>query len=165
MTAGMAKPYGQIFKPFKCTCFCCARPEMLITLSSGEKVGFIRQPFNCCDPEFEIFDEQGALKYFVTADCCQCGLLCANNICGKCSMAIFIICKDRKDRTQLGAITKTPADYSEMVTSADSYQINFPQTATPKDKFLFIALGLMIDYQYFEEKASNRNNEYNRRAY
>ena len=33
--------------------------------------------------------------------------------------------------------------------------IGFPEGATAKDKLLLIALGLMIDYQYFETDAGS----------
>ena len=48
-----------------------------------------------------------------------------------------------------------------MVTSADSYQVNFPANATPNEKLLLIVTGLMIDYQYFEQKADNDNTSRN----
>ena len=55
--------------------------------------------------------------------------------------------------------------FSEMVTDADSYQISFPPGATAEDKLLLIALGLMIDYQYFETDSSDNNTHHTRRGY
>ena len=52
--------------------------------------------------------------------------------------------------------------YSEVVTDADSYKVTFPQDASPNDKILLIALGLMIDYQYFETDADNEERRRNR---
>ena len=45
--------------------------------------------------------------------------------------------------------------YAEVLTDADSYNVSFPKEATSYDKLLIIALGLMIDYQYFETNANN----------
>ena len=47
--------------------------------------------------------------------------------------------------------------FGEMITDADSYQVGFPAGATAEDKLLLIALGLMIDYQYFETSSSDNN--------
>ena len=53
--------------------------------------------------------------------------------------------------------------YSEVITDADSYQVSFPASATAEDKLLLIALGLMIDYQYFETSSSDENGMHRRR--
>ena len=58
----------------------------------------------------------------------------------------------------VGSIVKKTATVSELLTSADSYQITFPANALPNEKLLLIIAGLMIDYQYFEEKAGENNN-------
>ena len=113
--------------------------------------------FTCCDPEFEVYNSNG-LKYFVRADCCQCGLLCANNFCGKLSTATFEVYQPGTSNI-IATISKMVAQsFSEVMTDADSYQVGFPPGATAEDKLLLIALGLMIDYQYFETDSSESNN-------
>ena len=37
-------------------------------------------------------------------------------------------------------------------------KVNFPVDASPSEKLLLIITGLMIDYQYFEEKADSNDN-------
>ena len=65
---------------------------------------------------------------------------------------------------KVGQITKMSAQsYSEVVTDADSYQVSFPQQASAEDKLLLIALGLMIDYQYFESSSNDTNKRGRRR--
>ena len=137
------------YKPFKCTCFCLERPEMSV-FAGGKLVGTVKQPFYCCDPIFTIKDASGKFKYFIHADCCQCGFCCKNNICGKLSDVIFYIYSNLDKTVKIGSITKKVANLSEMITNADSYSIIFPKVAFPEDKLLLIAAGLMIDYQYFE---------------
>lgn len=151
--------YIHVNKPFKCTCCCLERPEMIATFVQGNQMlGKVRQPFTCCDPVFTIHDNSGTPKFFIHADCCQCGLCCANNFCGKMSEARFNIYRDIGLTQMVGSILKKPAtSVSEMVTSADSYQINFPVDALPNEKLLLILTGLMIDYQFFEEKAGNND--------
>ena len=58
----------------------------------------------------------------------------------------------------VGSIVKKVANLSELVTSADSYQVNFPADAKPNEKLLLIITTLMIDYQFFEEKAGQNDN-------
>ena len=154
----VSKLFANAMKPLMCPCFCCCRPEMTLLLGEQKEiVGKIVNPYTCCDPEFEIFDKSGNVKFKVHADCCQCGLRCANNICGKFSSANFEI-YDGTLTNKVGQISRMAAQsYTEMVTDADSYQINFPAQASAEDKLLLIALGLMIDYQYFESGASDSN--------
>ena len=67
--------FVHVNKPFKCTCCCLERPEMIANYSAnGELVGKVKQPFSCCDPIFTIYDNAGTMRYFIYADCCQCGL-------------------------------------------------------------------------------------------
>ena len=156
MVTELKKDFANIFKPFKCTICCINRPQIFLTLNDGNKrVGMIRHTFTLCDPEFEIYDENHSLKYIITADCCQCGLLFNNAFFGKISEVIFNILIPSKNQV-VGTLIKKSANAAELVIDADSYQINFPQTATPTDKLLIIALGLMIDYQYFETNSSDK---------
>ena len=74
------------------------------------------------------------------------------------SEAVFNIYKDASMTQPCGNIIKKIASFSEMVTSADSYQVNFPSDASPSEKLLLIICGLMIDYQFFEEKAGDNDN-------
>ena len=155
--------FANLYKPFKCTCCCFNRPVINLTLGVDNKyVGKIIHLFSCCDPQFEVYNSQG-LKYYVRADCCQCGLLCANNFCGKLSSATFEIYQPGSSNV-ISTITKMSAQsFSEVVTDADSYQVSFPAGATAEDKLLLISLGLMIDYQYFETSSSDENGGGHRR--
>ncbi len=158
MNDNFQNSYVHVNKPFKCTCFCLERPEMTVSFSQGNQlIGKVKQPFTCCDPEFTVYDNAGVARFYIHADCCQCGILCSNNFCGKMSEALFNIYTDIGMTQPVGSIIKKVASFSEMVTSADSYQVNFPATATPNEKLLLIVPGLMIDYQFFEQKADNDN--------
>ena len=160
-------PYLDVRKPCKCTCFCLERPEMLVRFGNQQQpVGRIKQPFTCCDPVFSTYDSTGIVKYTIHGDCCQCGLICKNNFCGKLSEVTFNIHKGNNIMSSpCGSITKKVATAAELVTSADSYQINFPPDANPQDKLLLIVAGLMIDYQFFEETASSNDNNNRNRTY
>ena len=160
----MTKKFANAFKPLKCPCFCCNRPEIFVNVGDESiPIGKVKHLFTMCDPEFEVFEANGNLKYFVHADCCQCGLLCANNFCGKLSPANFNIISAGSNNI-VASISKMAAQsYSEMITDADSYRVTFPQGASAYDKLLLIALALLIDYQYFETDGGNTN--HNRGGY
>lgn len=153
------KKFANLYKPLKCPCFCVNRPEIAVNVGDQSTyIGKIKHLFSCCDPEFQVFEASGNLKYFAHADCCQCGLMCANNICGKYSTATFNI-YSAGSNALVSTITKMSAQsFAEVITDADSYTVNFPQDATAYDKMLLIALGLMIDYQYFETDAGQNKN-------
>lgn len=146
-------PFASAKKPFKCNCICCSRPEMNVTMSgdSQQIFGKIRMPWTACNPKFEVYDGNDELKYVVTASCCQCGICCAGTKCGKYSEANFDIFADKECKHKTGNIYRKVADAIELSTKADTYQVNFPDQATPQEKIALIGLGLMIDYQYFED--------------
>ena len=148
-----ASPFVRAIKPFKCTCFCLERPEMIASFNEGNVFGKIKQPFSCSVPIFTIHDETNALKYFIGTDCRQCGYCCGNCTCGKFSEAVFNIYKDQSMGEVIGTIIKKVATFSELITNANSYIISFPRDANPKDKLLLIIAGLMIDYQCFENES------------
>lgn len=153
-------PFLKINRPYKCACCCCCRPEMFINLGSNNQfLGRIVQPFQCCDPKFLLYNNDGLLRYMIHADCCQCGLCCANSCCGKLSKAVFNIYKGADINTISGTIIKRPAKSGEeLFTNADSYEIQFPiNDITVEDKILLIVAGLMIDYQYFEQSPVDKN--------
>lgn len=54
---------------------------------------------------------------------------------------------------------KKEATPSELLTNADSYQINFPLKLTPNDKMILIIAVLMIEYQLFEESEIENSDE------
>lgn len=161
---GFSKAFAYAYKPFTCSCCCCCRPEISVTLTGGGGyIGKIVHVWTCCDPEFHVYDSKKILKYIVTANCCQCGLMFPNSVCGKLSEAYFTII-EASNSQPAGTITKKVANYSEMVTDADSYELIFPPTANEYDKLLLTALGLMIDYQYFEQDAGSEKKK-RRRIY
>ena len=151
-------PFANMHKPFMCAMGCCCRPEVTITLSNKKTiVGKAIHIYTCCDPTFEVYDATGKLKYIVSADCCQCVLLCPGTL-AKTYEGQFDI-YDAVSNQNVGRIFKEPATYSEMVTDADSFTVNFPITANSYDKLLLMGLTIMIDYQFFETNANDERNK------
>ena len=151
---GYVTPFATMNKPFMCTCCCLCRPEVNLVLSStGQPVGKVKHICTACDPTFEVYNCTSGLKYIVTADCCQCAIMCPGFL-AKTSRGEFAIL-DAGTSQRVGQIIKEVATMAEMVTDADTYIVNFPVTADANDKLLLTGLALMIDYLFFESDADD----------
>ena len=112
--------------------------------------------FTLCNPQFDIYDENNQLKYIVSASCCQFGLLCARTPCSKMYEVEFNILSPDSPNVIGKIVRKAARNCGELVTDADHYSIMFHANSSSFDRLLLIALGLMIDYQYFEIDASKK---------
>lgn len=105
--------------------------------SSGESFGKVVQPCTVFNPIFDLYDRNGTVKFKVTANCCQCGFCCRKMLCGRVSEVKFGIFGGNNAALSgkpLGLITKTVGGLEELVSDADTFKIEFPNTATPEDK-------------------------------
>ena len=60
-------------RPFKCTCFCLARPEVSVSFvenGSNKFCGKIKNPFYWCTLGCNVEDSIGNIKYIITGSCC-----------------------------------------------------------------------------------------------
>lgn len=119
----------------------------------NKQIGSIKDDWRCCDPSFEIFDENGKLKYRVHGDCCQCGIFfkCYSRFY-ETHFYIYDVNQTSFDKDY--AVGKIKREQKEFLkawcTDADNFEINFPKNATAHDKLMIISCALMIDYTYFE---------------
>lgn len=141
------KIVSNIFKPFRCTCFCFYRPVFVLTIEeSNEIVGKIIEQYSCCEQIYEVINRQNKVKYIIKGNYTQCGLFCSNAICGKtCDVNLSILSPEKQE--PIGNIEKHIIDKEK---GEESFQVNFPTEANSNDKLLLLAIGLMINYQYFE---------------
>lgn len=150
--------YAVASKPFKCTCLCLARPEISIR-NNNHYFGKIVEPFSCCDAIYDVYDQSDKSKWKISGDCCQCGLMFKNTICGKCSEVTFNIYSAQDTTTPKGHIKKLCSGLQELVSDADNFELVFPADATPDEKMMLIGTVLMIDYRHFEESPADKNNK------
>lgn len=154
------KPQISFNKPFKCQCYCFCRPEMTgINHETDKEIGKVIDDWRCCDPSFQIYNENNEKKYKVVGTCCQIGLMC--KACPCYETKFFIYNKDDEEVPEkaVGSIVKKERDcIKSMVTDADQFDIFFPQGATVYDKLMIMGTALMIDYTYFEDERGNTNN-------
>lgn len=149
--------YAEFRRPYKCSCCHLNRPEMIgkiINDSLPGNIGKIIQDFTCCDPKIQIFDRKGKGTWSISCDCCQIGYLCSSTACGKCSEINFEIYHgvSKVKGKPSGTIRKSFKGLQSIFNDADFFEINFPEKATPEEKFLLISAVIMLDYMYFEDK-------------
>ena len=153
----MAKVFINVDKPCKCACCCFCRPYMDVRLAdNGQQLGIISEPCTCCDVDMEVLDTAGNLRYDINGDCCQLGLCCGPSL-KKLANVNFEI---KENGYTVGAIRKLTSSLGEFFTKADSYEVVFPEKATPSDNLLLILATLMIDYQNFESDNSDPYDTY-----
>jgi len=147
-----ANPFLLFERDFKCTLFCLDRPELKVhSTESGSPVylGKVKNPFRCCELICEVFDSADLLKYYITGSLCQCGVLCEGPCCQKAILEIRT-----PDQQQCGTLKRVPTSVLQnCLTTKANFAITFPVQATPIERALFIAAGIMIDFSYFEKKS------------
>ena len=166
--------FAELLRPFKCTCCCCARPEVSCALKEGNiNLGTIKEPCTCCSPVLEIYgpgdlgNKDISLRYTVLIDCCQVSYMCSSCKCGKCQELECNIYegKDSDMNRKVGRIIKK-VTMEEFFSKSNTFAIDFPENATSLDRLLIIFAGLFIDYRLFEddveapeEEEENKNDE------
>ena len=166
--------FAELLRPFKCTCCCCARPEVSCALKEGNiNLGTIKEPCTCCSPVLEIYgpgdlgNKDISLRYTVLIDCCQVSYMSSSCKCGKCQEIECNIYegKDSGMNRKVGRIIKK-VTMEEFFSKSNTFAIDFPENATSLDRLLIIFAGLFIDYRLFEddveapeEEEDNKNDE------
>jgi hypothetical protein len=128
--------------------------------TNKQSLGQIIEPCSCCDPVFNVFGFTGEKRWVITAQCCQCGIVCRNG-CGKCSDVLFTIHKPGKTemnpQNAEGSIKKKFSGFQELISDADNFELTFPEQASPEDKFLLIGAVIMIDFRFYEDGGAQNN--------
>jgi len=149
-----------LHKDFQCTCCCFNRPIIDVTNgTTGELLGRIRDPFACCDMTFAVEDPSGDQILSAKGGCCQLGLICPCP-CGPCREVHFPV-EDAKTGQEVGKLTKIVPDCLKflMADDVDNYEVEFGAVQNPQYKALMIALGLFIDFRYFNARSENHNDD------
>jgi len=144
-------------RDWTCTCCCFNRPKVeMVDVTTGRKVGSIRDPFACCNLTFDINgpDDDEALK--AEGGCCQWGLCCPLP-CGPCSKVDFPIV-DGKTGSNVGHVQKKVPGCCKFffAPDVDNYKIDFGGVQNPEYKALLMGLSIFIDFRYFQD---NRNDD------
>lgn len=149
-----------IEKPCTCTMLCCNRPYINVSYvekGNSEFIGKIYFPYNCCDYFFEIYDKNNTKRFTISANCCQCGLLCMGYPCETCETVEFVI--HGNDSSVESRLTKKNKNcLKSAISDADNFGVSFTPKMTWEDRSLLLCATLFIDYMLFEEKSGNQEN-------
>ena len=154
-------PWAVIDRPSQCTFCCCEHAELSITQNS-KRIGKVSESVTCYDPHYIIHDEKEEAKWKVWADgdqraigCCSCtppGV-------GECTFGIYPPEVDKLDLSLTkGKIKKLYMGLGDLVGSTTVFEIDFPENATPIEKFFILANTIQLDCEYFDYGLSLRRN-------
>jgi hypothetical protein len=150
-----------IERKFRPTClFCCFKPTIEIyynpkNLKRDKKYIGKAMEVGCASPVYDIYDENGNIKYKIYSDYCQCGLCCRFLPLGKCyEVNIWIYdadCVDFKTAVPVGNIHKVFKGLSELVTESDAMILTFPKDANEFERLQLLSVAILIDFDIYEE--------------
>lgn len=166
--------YFRIERSFGCDhycCFCnCIRPKMYVYYEkTGQYVGKIIDSCRCCHNMLEIYDSTEKLIYEVGAHCCQLGFCCGRNAETVAKIDFKVFGPENKDGKEeqdpIGHLIKIPSLNDKigrsMVQShrgfhddSNSFIVNFPEGASPDEKFLLVIAAIKLGYQFFTHNTS-----------
>ena len=146
-TFGTNTKVADLEKPFSCACFCCCRPELTAKYANGNVFGRVTEPYCVLKTTFNVYDASNQLKYIIVFDCCDWG-------CCDYNANIY---KADNENIAIGTISKK-ATLKDLFLSCTTFEIVFPNDATPDDKMLIISNVLLIDYRMFEKKKAKDYN-------
>eukprot|EP00397_Hematodinium_sp_SG-2012_P035352 GEMP01038021.1.p1 GENE.GEMP01038021.1~~GEMP01038021.1.p1 ORF type:complete len:289 (+),score=56.12 GEMP01038021.1:157-1023(+) len=158
LNVGAGGNFLHIERPFQCTCCCFNRPELNVYDNNNTILGYISDPWACCDMTFDIFDASRNKVLTVYGACCQIGLFCPCPF-GSCARVEFAI-KDARTNADVGSITKTFRTANFFAASdADNYEINFEHVTHPQWKAMVVALAIFLDMNYFEKGGQQQRDD------
>jgi len=153
---------GQSMKAFEmkrdctCTCLCFNRPVVVMTdATTGQKIGSIKDPFACCDLNFNLRgpDDESVLK--ANGGCCQWGL-CLPLPCGPCAEVNFPV-SDTSSGDEVGHLKKKVPGCCKFffAPDVDNFEVDFGGVQHPHYKALLIGLAIFMDFRYFSNNIND----------
>ncbi len=146
-----------IEKPCTCTILWCNPPFINVTYvenGNSQFIGKICYPYNFCeifcDRRIEIFDKNNNKRFTISAECCQCGLLCRSYACESCQTVEFRIFSQNSNTAESQLIKKNRNYLKACFTDNDNYGVTFTPSMNWEDRSLLLAAAMFIDYIMFE---------------
>ena len=146
-------------------CFCnCIRPKMFIYYEkTGQYLGKIIDSCSCCDNLLEIYDSNESLIYEIRASCCQLGFCCGRHAETVAKIDFKVVVPETQEI--VGHLVKIPSlndkkgresveSREGFHDSSNSFIVNFPDGASPDDKFLLTIAAIKLGYQFFTHNTS-----------
>jgi len=152
-----SQKFLRMHKECQFTCCCFNRPVIeVLDGNTGALIGKIVNPWACCDMTFSLLDKDDEPTLTAKGGCCQLGLICPCP-CGPCKEVHFDV-KDDKG-TEVGHLKKTIPDFLKFVVAddVDNYEVDFGDVKDPHLKAMLVALGLFIDFRYFNTRSDKND--------
>jgi len=158
------------YNDYYCCCN-CVRPKMFIYYEkTGQLLGKIIDSCSCCDKLLEIYDSSESLIYEIRTSCCQLGLCCGRNAETVAKIDFKVVAPETQE--VIGHLIKIPSlndkigrgmveSYQGFHDASNSFIINFPNGASPDDKFLLTIAAIKLGYQFFTQNTCNCCNSCN----
>jgi hypothetical protein len=144
------RPYhGRRGGIFCCMCEFCFQVVRVFsgkdTANPGKRLGYVRENYSFCVPEFSIFNENDTEVFKIVGDCC-----------GACNYSLHIYAGKSETKDSIGVIQKRWAGIAkELFTDADNFFITFPGNATAEERALLLGALFLIDFLFFENNQRN----------
>lgn len=147
-------------RPMQCVCCCFCRPtaEVFDELTR-QKIGSFRDPFRCCNYNFQLRDAYDTNVLEVHGGCCQPAVWCSLP-CGPCSELHFNVL-DARTGYKVASIRKTvPGIISYLFASdVDNYHIHYDLVQDPAWKALLLSFTIYMDFLFFNDPNPTQQDE------
>mmetsp|Transcript_4861 Transcript_4861/g.8450 ORF Transcript_4861/g.8450 Transcript_4861/m.8450 type:complete len:278 (-) Transcript_4861:12-845(-) len=146
-------PFMHLGRPCSMTCMCVGRPEVEISeLPSGRIVGYIVEPFACCQsPFFTLHDHERNPVLRSKVPCCSPGLCCRCPCHGvPCNEVQFPV-NDFETKEMVAMVRKfwMWGDLCWWLGEWDNYWAEFGAINHPDYKALVLGLAIYIQMRFF----------------
>lgn len=146
-----------IDKPFKCTTGCFARPKMSLAHSSMGRIADVEYPWTLTGMQFVVQKPANATDIAPGAaavpNATWAKLRASNMQCGACcgTFADFHMkINDPESGREVGYIKRRRGGWSQSISSADVFLVQFPPGIAPEVKAGIVACAAMLDFAKFE---------------
>jgi hypothetical protein len=130
----------------------CGNPVISFNGGDASKLGKAEIPMYCCYPNIAVTNEAGGHEYDVHMPLC-CGDMCVNCCAeGLCNCKIpFYVYKPGDTENQVGKIIKLWRGMgTELLSDADTFQVTYPEDATPEQRARLLGTTIFINVLFFE---------------
>jgi hypothetical protein len=147
-------------RPWTCTCCCFNRPTVnIVDVNSGEDIGSITDPCNCCGMDLTAKDSDGNALFKAAGGCCQLGVCCPLP-CGPCSKIEYEI--QDMESVPIGLLTKKVPGCCKFffAPDVDNYILEYGVSdiwSDPANKAVMVAMAIFMDFRYFSENPNDED--------
>mmetsp|Transcript_62677 Transcript_62677/g.149521 ORF Transcript_62677/g.149521 Transcript_62677/m.149521 type:complete len:275 (+) Transcript_62677:89-913(+) len=148
-------PFMHLERPCTLTCFCLNRPEVEVSeLPSGRVLGYIEEPFTCCNLTFTVHDTNRNPLLKTDISLCNWGLCCPCPCEGLPCQTVEFPITDFENGQEVAKIRKhwMFGDICQCLGEWDNYWMEFGAVNNPDFKVLITGLALFVQMRFFDSR-------------